>query len=77
MSLIRSSDTSFPSYTVQSYETIKRSSKAMSIEFENIINFRDVGKTVNDYLGRKHVLPVSHLPNTRINVSVPSPLAHS
>ncbi|KAI0459784.1 protein-tyrosine phosphatase-like protein [Xylaria acuta] len=27
----------------------------MSIEFENILNFRDVGKTVNDYLGRKVV----------------------
>ncbi|KAI8633090.1 tyrosine/serine protein phosphatase [Xylariaceae sp. FL1651] len=27
----------------------------MSIEFESIINFRDVGKTVNDYLGRKQV----------------------
>ncbi|KAI1131978.1 protein-tyrosine phosphatase-like protein [Nemania abortiva] len=27
----------------------------MSIEFENILNFRDVGKTVNDYLGRKAV----------------------
>ncbi|KAI1824660.1 tyrosine/serine protein phosphatase [Xylaria intraflava] len=27
----------------------------MSIEFENILNFRDVGKTVNDYLGRKQV----------------------
>ncbi|GAW12657.1 hypothetical protein ANO14919_020270 [Xylariales sp. No.14919] len=25
----------------------------MSIEFEKILNFRDVGKTVNDYLGRK------------------------
>ncbi|GAP89170.1 putative tyrosine serine protein phosphatase [Rosellinia necatrix] len=25
----------------------------MSIEFENILNFRDVGKTVNDYLGQK------------------------
>ncbi|KAI1284544.1 protein-tyrosine phosphatase-like protein [Xylaria sp. FL0933] len=25
----------------------------MSVEFENILNFRDVGKTVNDYLGRK------------------------
>ncbi|KAI3334843.1 protein-tyrosine phosphatase-like protein [Ustulina deusta] len=27
----------------------------MSVEFENILNFRDVGKTVNDYLGRKVV----------------------
>ncbi|KAI1434634.1 tyrosine/serine protein phosphatase [Xylaria sp. CBS 124048] len=27
----------------------------MSIEFDNILNFRDVGKTVNDYLGRKVV----------------------
>ncbi|KAI0201303.1 tyrosine/serine protein phosphatase [Astrocystis sublimbata] len=27
----------------------------MSIEFENILNFRDVGKTVNDELGRKLV----------------------
>ncbi|KAI1429442.1 protein-tyrosine phosphatase-like protein [Xylaria sp. FL1777] len=27
----------------------------MSIEFENILNFRDVGKTVNDYLGKKVV----------------------
>lgn len=27
----------------------------MSIEFEKILNFRDVGKTVNDYLGRKQV----------------------
>ncbi|KAI3323094.1 tyrosine/serine protein phosphatase [Xylariaceae sp. AK1471] len=27
----------------------------MSVEFDNIINFRDVGKTVNDYLGRKVV----------------------
>ncbi|KAI0446580.1 protein-tyrosine phosphatase-like protein [Xylaria telfairii] len=27
----------------------------MSIEFENILNFRDVGKTVNDHLGRKVV----------------------
>ncbi|KAI0490713.1 protein-tyrosine phosphatase-like protein [Xylaria cf. heliscus] len=25
----------------------------MSIEFDSILNFRDVGKTVNDYLGRK------------------------
>ncbi|KAI0472000.1 tyrosine/serine protein phosphatase [Xylariaceae sp. FL0804] len=25
----------------------------MSIAFENILNFRDVGKTVNDFLGRK------------------------
>ncbi|KAI1818055.1 tyrosine/serine protein phosphatase [Poronia punctata] len=25
----------------------------MSIEFENIVNFRDVGKTVNDYLGKR------------------------
>ncbi|KAI1754393.1 protein-tyrosine phosphatase-like protein [Xylaria castorea] len=27
----------------------------MSIEFENVLNFRDVGKTVNDYLGRKQL----------------------
>ncbi|KAI0873629.1 protein-tyrosine phosphatase-like protein [Hypoxylon argillaceum] len=27
----------------------------MSIEFENILNFRDAGKTVNDYLGQKIV----------------------
>ncbi|KAI2623298.1 tyrosine/serine protein phosphatase [Hypoxylon sp. NC1633] len=27
----------------------------MSVSFDNIINFRDVGKTVNDYLGRKIV----------------------
>ncbi|TRX95361.1 hypothetical protein FHL15_003692 [Xylaria flabelliformis] len=28
----------------------------MSIKFENILNFRDVGKTVNDYLGRKQTM---------------------
>ncbi|KAI2641834.1 tyrosine/serine protein phosphatase [Hypomontagnella submonticulosa] len=27
----------------------------MSLTFDNILNFRDVGKTVNDYLGRKVV----------------------
>ncbi|KAI0157451.1 protein-tyrosine phosphatase-like protein [Xylariaceae sp. FL1272] len=27
----------------------------MSIKFENILNFRDVGKTVNDYLGKRLV----------------------
>ncbi|KAI2473739.1 tyrosine/serine protein phosphatase [Annulohypoxylon bovei var. microspora] len=27
----------------------------MSVSFDNILNFRDVGKTVNDYLGRKLV----------------------
>ncbi|KAI1805500.1 protein-tyrosine phosphatase-like protein [Daldinia bambusicola] len=27
----------------------------MSLAFDNILNFRDVGKTVNDYLGRKVV----------------------
>ncbi|KAI1106135.1 tyrosine/serine protein phosphatase [Jackrogersella minutella] len=27
----------------------------MSLAFDNILNFRDVGKTVNDYLGRKLV----------------------
>ncbi|KAI1214922.1 tyrosine/serine protein phosphatase [Annulohypoxylon truncatum] len=27
----------------------------MSVTFDNILNFRDVGKTVNDYLGRKLV----------------------
>ncbi|TGJ86145.1 hypothetical protein E0Z10_g2583 [Xylaria hypoxylon] len=32
----------------------------MSIEFENILNVRDVGKTVNDYLGRKQVSPTRH-----------------
>ncbi|KAI1312841.1 protein-tyrosine phosphatase-like protein [Xylaria venustula] len=25
----------------------------MSIQFENILNFRDVGKTINDYLGKR------------------------
>ncbi|KAJ3560632.1 hypothetical protein NPX13_g9238 [Xylaria arbuscula] len=28
-------------------------SSAMSVEFDNILNFRDVGKTVNDFLGKK------------------------
>ncbi|KAI0379936.1 tyrosine/serine protein phosphatase [Hypomontagnella monticulosa] len=27
----------------------------MSVQFDNILNFRDVGKTVNDYLGRRVV----------------------
>ncbi|KAI1477166.1 protein-tyrosine phosphatase-like protein [Daldinia eschscholtzii] len=27
----------------------------MSLTFDNILNFRDVGKTINDYLGRKVV----------------------
>jgi hypothetical protein len=31
----------------------------MSVEFDNIINFRDVGKTVNDFLGRKLVLHIN------------------
>lgn len=26
----------------------------MAHEFDNILNFRDVGKTVNDFLGRRY-----------------------
>jgi protein-tyrosine phosphatase len=30
--------------------------EALSKPFENILNFRDVGKTINDFLGEKYVL---------------------
>jgi len=39
------------------------SGQSKDIPFENILNFRDVGKTVNEFVGRKYGLP------TRINWS--------
>jgi hypothetical protein len=29
--------------------------RAITVPFENILNFRDVGKTINEFLGQKSV----------------------
>lgn len=39
----------------------------LKLTFDNILNFRDVGETVNDFLGRKYVLITLHSVNRSLS----------
>lgn len=40
-------------------KTSIQTGEVLSGSFENILNFRDVGKTVNEFLGEKYILKSS------------------